>query len=152
MALCGGICQLKRTTMCCKVSNGIVGLCPYCHSMALHWVCSDWKQKAGFPACQLWLHLGSNIQAVSFLALLLIIKSLHLEVSSNWCWCMGWENSAHTPWDVWTKAPTRRKVILWTYQVIRWFNRHQIYGGNRRYFSITSVLMIQLFNKCWKAD
>lgn len=58
------------------------------------------------------------------------------------------ENPAHFPRDVWAKALTSRNIIILIYKIIRQFNRHQICGGNRRYFSITSMLIIQFFNKC----
>lgn len=98
------IYQLKRTAVCWEVPNGTVGLCCYGHPVTPCPMCAGWKQKGSFPGCQLrWLHLGSQIHAVSFLTLLLIIKALHLECSHTKLVLMREleENPARFPRDVW---------------------------------------------------
>lgn len=153
MALKGrGFCVFKRTTMLQSVRwhRGALS------SLPLHLVCPDSKEKEGFSGCQLCcLHLGicnsscvfpgsvTNNEDSSFGTYLTKIEA-----------AAGAEGESRIlfPPDMWAAAPPRGNMIILIPEVTRQFNRRPICGGNRRYFSITSALIRQLFNKRCKAD
>lgn len=138
---------------CCKVSDGIVGLCLHC--LCIQCVQIPRKKRvflAASFAASIW---ESAIQAVSSLALV-----TNNEDSSFGTYLTKIEAAAGAegesrilfPPDVWAAAPPRGNIIILIPEVTRQFNRRPICGGNRRYFSITSALIRQLFNKRCKAD